>query len=132
MAYLRSRQSHLSLLVWKAENSLSGKECVRNKTNGNCFLELISGIEQSSILGTLLFNIFLNVIFLFVKKASLHNHADDNTLSAFATDIDDLIEILPDTSQKTIDRMKLSQMIVNTKKFQALFTSKINMRYPQT
>ena len=132
MAYLRSLQSHLSLLVWKAENCLSGKECVRIKTNGNCFQELISGIEQSSILGTLLFNIFLNVTFLFIKKASLHNHADDNTLSAFATDIDDLIEILTDESQKTIDRMKLSQMIVNPKKFQALFTSKRNMRYPQT
>ena len=84
------------------------------------------------MLGTLLLNIFLNVIFLFIKKASLHNYADDNTLSAFATDIDDLIEILTDESQKTIDRMKLSQMIVNPKKFQALFTSKRNMRYPQT
>ena len=55
---------------------------------------------------------------MFIKKASLHNYADDNTLSAFATDIDDLIEILTDESQKTIDRMKLSQMIVNPKKFQ--------------
>ena len=103
MAYLRSRQKHLSLLVWKAENSLSGKECVRIKTNGNCFLELTSGIQQSSMLGTLLLNIFLNVIFLFIKKASLHNYADDNTLSVFAADIDDLIKILADESRKTTE-----------------------------
>ena len=38
-------------------------------------------------------------------------------LSAFATDIDDLIEILTDESQETIDWLKLNQMIVNSKKF---------------
>ena len=48
----------------------------------------------------------------------LHNNVDDNTLSAFATDIDNLIEILTDESQKTTDWLKLNQMIVNLKKFQ--------------
>ena len=36
------------------------------------------------------------IFVLFIKKASLHSYATDNTLSAFATDIDDLIEILTD------------------------------------
>ena len=57
------------------------------------------------------------VFFLFIKKASFHNYADDNTLSAFATNTDDLIEILTDESQKKIDQLKLSQMLVNHKKF---------------
>ena len=57
---------------------------------------------------------------MFIKKVSLHNYADDNTLSAFATDIDDLT----DESQKTTDWLKLNQMIVNSKKFQAMFISK--------
>ena len=48
----------------------------------------------------------------------LHNNVDDNTLSAFATDIDNLIEILTDESQKTTDWLKLNQMIINLKKFQ--------------
>ena len=37
-----------------------------------------------------------------LKKALLHNYADANTLSAFATDIDDLIEILTDELQKQL------------------------------
>ena len=37
---------------------------------------------------------------MFIKKASLHIYANDNTLSAFANDIDDLIEVLKDESQK--------------------------------
>ena len=65
------------------------KKSVRIKTNYSSFLELLSGVPQGSIPETL-FNIFLNDLFLFIKKASLHNYADDNTLSAFATNIDDL------------------------------------------
>ena len=66
------------------------KKSVRIKTNYSAFLELLSGVPQGSIPETLLFNIFLNDLFLFIKKASLHNYAYDNTLSGFATNTDDL------------------------------------------
>ena len=46
------------------------------------------------------------------------------TLSAFATDTDDLIENITDESQKTIDWLKLYLMIVNPKTFQVIFISK--------
>ena len=66
------------------------KKSVRIKTNYSSFIELLSGVPQSLIPGTLLFNLLLNDLFLFIKKASLHNYVDDNTLSTFATNIDDL------------------------------------------
>ena len=44
---------------------------------------ITTGALQGSILGRLLFNIFLNNLFLFISNSSLSNYADDNTLYTF-------------------------------------------------
>ena len=54
----------------------------RSITNG-CFSswnEVIAAVPQGSILGPLLFNIFLNDILRFISKCQPCNYADDNTL----------------------------------------------------
>ena len=55
------------------------KQCVKINTY-NDYSEIISGIPQGSILGSILFNLSINDLFFFIEIASMHNFADDNTL----------------------------------------------------
>ena len=54
----------------------------------NCSLkEVIAGLPQGFIDGALLFNLFINDLFLFICVGNLNNYADDNNLFATGTDI---------------------------------------------
>ena len=53
--------------------------------------EILTGVPQGSVLGPLLFNLFLNDIYYFVDKDNLHNYADDNTLSFADMEIEEII-----------------------------------------
>ena len=70
------------------------KECVKINNICNVFLKISSGVPQGSKLCPILFNIFLNDLFLCLKKTDLHNFADDNNIKAVSDLLADLIKIL--------------------------------------
>ena len=70
------------------------KQCVRINNICSNFLKILSGVPQDSILGPILFNIFLNDLFLCLENTDLHNFADDNAITAVCDQLPDLIKLL--------------------------------------
>ena len=64
--------------------------------------EIIAGVPQGSILGHLLFNIFLDDIFYFENRSYLSNYADDNVLYAFGSNLEEVKQNLSQDPPKTI------------------------------
>ena len=100
------------------------KQCVRINNVHSRFQNVISGAPQGSIVSPLSFNCFFNDFFCFIDKASVHNFADDNSLSAFQSDIKNLKLILESDSKKAISWFQSDKMIVNRGKFRDIIIGK--------
>ena len=98
---------------------------IESNVNIKIYIEnTIMGVPQGSILGPLLSNLSINDLLFFILIASVHDFADDNTLSAFAETVSKLISILQSDSEVITDWFKKNQMIVNPDKFQIIILDK--------
>ena len=100
------------------------KQSVRINNTYSSFQTILSGVPQGSVLGPILFNVYINDLFLFIKQATLHNYADDNTLTYFSKTLSDLIGVLEEEAGIALTWLKQNQMIANPEKFHALLIKK--------
>ena len=78
--------------------------------------EVKYGVAQGSILGTLLFNIFINDIFYFTNKAKLANYADDNTVYLSEAHKESLLSILETETSEILNWFRVNEMQTNDDK----------------
>ena len=103
---------------------LSGRK-QRTKVN-NClstWSDIKSGVPQGSILGPLLFNIYLNDIFYSLNVSNITNYADDTTPYAIDTKVDDLINTLESNTSILIKWFHDNYLKMNIDKCHLLITN---------
>ena len=82
--------------------------------------DILSGVPQGSVLGPLLFNIFINDLFAIVCNCDLHNYADDNTLSIADTNIETITRALNNDVRNIYNWFKNNGLSLNEDKCQFL------------
>ena len=84
---------------------------------------ILSGVPQGSILGPLLFNIFMCDMFLILKATYFTGYADDNTPFVVRNKIADVIKALEEIGENLLDWFSNNDMKLNTDKYHLLLNS---------
>lgn len=91
-------------------------------TTFSSWTELLQGVPQGSVLGPILFNIYLNDLFFILKESDVCNFADDTTPYVCDNDIKNLFLRLEHDCMLTIDWFEINYMKLNTDKCHLLFS----------
>ena len=86
--------------------------------------EIVRGVPQGSILGPLLFNIFINDLFLFIEKTNICNFADGNTIYSCNNNLQNVLKNLKHDMINVSKWFKVNSMKANQKKFQFMILDK--------
>ena len=106
---------------------LSGRKH-RTKVNNSFseWSEILSGIPQGSILGPLLFTIYINDIFYFVHEEWVANYADDTTPYCIKGNFEELIDELQMDSNRLLEWFNTNFFTLNADKCKLLISNKEN------
>jgi len=89
-------------------------------------MTILAGVPQGSILGPILFNIFINDFNYIFTSANLHGFADDHTLLSMSKQLETLKNNLCKECDVALIWLNENRLLANPSKFQAIFSTKNN------
>ena len=106
--------------------SYLSKRYQRVRINGeySTWFEILFGVPQGSILGPLIFNIYLADYFLCIEDSDVANYADDNTPYAIAENSKAVIKCLENKSNKLFEWLRVNFLKANPDKSHLLLNVK--------
>ena len=106
------------------------KQRTKIDDNYSSWSEILFGVPQGSILGPLLFNIFLADLFFIVKDTDIASYADDNTPFIVEDNIENVIASLEEATNALFDWFDNNRLKSNPDKCLALVSTNkhLNMK----
>ena len=101
-------------------------ERTKINTSFSTWIELLKGVPQGSVLGPLLFNIYINDLFYQLSNIHACNFADDTTLNAFSRNLEELLHNLEYDTHSAIMWFENNFMKLNQDKCHFLISGNIN------
>jgi len=95
-------------------------------TSFSSWTELKLGVPQGSVLGPILFNIYLNDLFWFFEFTNACNFADDTTLHACNIELKSLLQNIEHDTMVAIEWLESNNMKANGSKFHLLVAGNKN------
>ena len=107
----------------------SRKQRVKIGSSHSVWTDIMRGVPQGSILGPLLFNVFINDVFMFIENCEICNFADDNTLYSCGGDLTAILENLKHDMKIILRWFKVNSLKANPGKFQFMILGKKKSDY---
>ena len=103
------------------------KQRVKIGNTRSDWVALEKGVPQGSVLGPLLFNVFINDLFMFLEKCLLYNYADDNSMSKSSHNLREVLDCLQHDGDIAIQWFSDNGMQANPGKFHFMIMSPVDI-----
>ena len=99
------------------------KQCVKIASVRSQWRTPEKGVPQGSVLGPVIFNVFMNDLFYSIEKCTLYNYADDNTILAIGNNVENVRDLLKCDAYNILSWCDVNCMEANPSKFQLILAN---------